>query len=134
MNIDHIINLSNENEYYKWDNITYTDIQIEDSKSVNILTPIDQCMSIIDTYRKQRKNILVHCVSGVSRSVSIVLSYLIYQGLTLKDAFSYVKQLRTKQYTLPNIGFFKQLMTYEKIQCGAQTMTISDYISMRNNV
>jgi protein-tyrosine phosphatase len=152
LQITHIINLSNsQDNYHEWDlsqaspenisvghsptvdNICYTTIQIEDAKTANIAVHFDHCIKVIDAHINCNKNILVHCVCGVSRSVSIILSYLMYKKYTLKDAFHHVKQLRTQQYTLPNIGFFKQLIAYELQQFGENSMTMNDYIAMRNN-
>ena len=53
--------------------------------------------------------ILVHCASGVSRSVSMVLSYLITQKMymNLDDALTFVRKNRPQ--ASPNIGFRMQL-------------------------
>ena len=132
LRIKHIINLSNEEHYKKWDNISYTDIPIEDNKNVNISEYIKNCVNIIENCRQNGENILVHCFSGVSRSVSIILSYLVYKKFTLKQAFEHVKSIRINQYTLPNIGFFKQLIKYEKEINDENTMNMNDYVKLRN--
>jgi len=53
--------------------------------------------------------ILVHCASGVSRSVSMVLSYLITEKMytNLDDALTFVRKNRPQ--ASPNIGFRMQL-------------------------
>lgn len=38
------------------------------------------------------KNVFVHCQNAVSRSVTIVLAYLLYTGSNLKDALSKLKE------------------------------------------
>lgn len=54
--------------------------------------------------RSSDANILVHCRSGVSRSASLVISYLIHHyRLTAVDAYYYVKKRRP--CVLPNLGF-----------------------------
>lgn len=64
---------------------------------------------------------MVYCVAGVSRSASICLAYLMkHQGLTLLDAYNYVKLRRSK--IKPNCGFFKQLIEYEKKLFGSNTV------------
>lgn len=53
--------------------------------------------------------ILVHCASGVSRSVSMVLSYLITEKMymNLDDALTFLRKNRPQ--ASPNIGFRMQL-------------------------
>ncbi len=132
LNISQIINLSNEPCYIKLDGIRYEDITIDDYKSTDISVYFDKCDEIISQSRKKGENILVHCVCGVSRSVSIILNYLMKEGYSLKDAFTYLKRIRTNQYVLPNIGFFKQLCKREIDLHKENTMRMSDYLSIRN--
>jgi Predicted protein-tyrosine phosphatase len=56
---------------------------------------------------------LIHCVAGVSRSASLCLAYLIkYNQMNFHQAFHYLRSLRP--CIRPNLGFFKQLINYEK--------------------
>jgi protein-tyrosine phosphatase len=60
-----------------------------------------------------RGNLLVHCQMGKSRSVAIVIAYLMkYMNMKLNDAFNYVKRIR--KIALPNLGFMKALGQFEK--------------------
>lgn len=73
---------------------------------------------------------LIHCVAGVSRSASLCLAYLVkYEGYTLRDSYSTVKNLR--EIIRPNVGFFKQLIEFEKETTGKQTVVMvqSDYVT-----
>lgn len=57
--------------------------------------------------------VLVHCVAGVSRSVTLCLAYLVkWHKMTLRDAYHHMK-LRRPQIR-PNTGFFKQLIKFEE--------------------
>ncbi|XP_047019987.1 dual specificity protein phosphatase 14-like [Helicoverpa zea] len=57
--------------------------------------------------------VLVHCVAGISRSVTLCLAYLVkWQKMTLRDAYYHMKQRRPQ--IRPNTGFFKQLIKYEE--------------------
>lgn len=57
-------------------------------------------------------NTLVHCVAGVSRSVSICLAYLMkHHDMSLKEAYKYVE--RRRPCIKPNNSFFKQLIDFE---------------------
>jgi len=61
--------------------------------------------------RIEGKNILVHCIQGISRSVSIVLAYLMYKGRTLKESYDFVREKRS--VSRPNPSFVKELLAYE---------------------
>jgi protein-tyrosine phosphatase len=65
-------------------------------------------------------------MNSVSRSVSLVLLYLMSINYTLKDAFVFLKSKRT-QYTKPNIGFIKQLIAYEEEKYKNSSMKIKDF-------
>lgn len=57
-------------------------------------------------------NVFVHCFAGVSRSVTIVLMYLMQRKeMTLEKAFELVKGKR--EIVGPNNGFMRQLRSYE---------------------
>ena len=55
---------------------------------------------------------MVHCLAGVSRSVSFVIAYFIkYQGMSYQQAYQLVKSKR--RIIHPNDGFIQQLKAYE---------------------
>ncbi|KAJ7052108.1 protein-tyrosine phosphatase-like protein, partial [Mycena amicta] len=57
---------------------------------------------------KEGTRVLVHCLGGLSRSVSVVCAYLIAaKGLTAAEAIAYTKDRRRVAH--PNIGFRYQL-------------------------
>jgi hypothetical protein len=57
-------------------------------------------------------NILVHCFAGVSRSSTLVISYLMREkNLSVDEALAAVRQCRP--FADPNKGFIKQLRNYE---------------------
>ena len=58
--------------------------------------------------------ILIHCKFGISRSVSLVIAYLIkYFGYTVQKALNYIQVRRNT--IKPNKGFLDQLAEYEKL-------------------
>ncbi|CAF2307249.1 unnamed protein product [Rotaria sp. Silwood2] len=78
------------------------------SNYFNILT--DKMHTHITT-NKQNK-VLVHCMAGISRSVTIVCAYLVrYMNMTLRDAYLLCK--RHRPICFPNLGFWNQLISYE---------------------
>jgi protein-tyrosine phosphatase len=127
-NIQYILNLSNDKNYKEINGIKYLHIPIDDNRSQNISQYFEQSIQFIEEAIQQQKNILVHCMNGVSRSVSIILAYMLYKGYTLKDAFLFVKNKREYQYTRPNIGFFKQLCIYEYTLYKSNSISLAEYI------
>lgn len=86
----------------------------DDTMSFNILKDLDSVTELIHTLRLKKKNVLVHCQMGISRSVSAVIAYLMrYSALTFRQAYNFVKLQRRIAY--PNPHFIKQLIHYENI-------------------
>lgn len=66
-----------------------------------------------DEARVQKRGVLVHCLAGVSRSVTLTVAYLMSSmSLSLNDAYDYVK--RCKPNISPNFNFMGQLLDFEK--------------------
>ncbi|XP_010532706.1 PREDICTED: dual specificity protein phosphatase 1 isoform X2 [Tarenaya hassleriana] len=69
--------------------------------------------------KKQGGGVLVHCFVGRSRSVTVVVAYLMKKhGMTLSQALQHVKSKRP--VASPNAGFIKQLEELEKLLLGKQ--------------
>ncbi|KAJ3218820.1 Dual specificity protein phosphatase 10 [Clydaea vesicula] len=94
------------------DGIIYHDFPIEDTPSQKIEHLFVTTSKIIENARLKNERILVHCYAGVSRSSTIVLSYLInYHNLTLFESFKFVYLKRP--IIRPNLGFTIALQRYE---------------------
>ena len=116
-----IINLS---DYDYQHNNDIKRIIISDSRSENISHYFDEC---VDFVNKSNTRILIHCNEGVSRSVSILLAILVKKyNMSLYDAIMLVKSKRNHP-TKPNIGFFKQLIKYEKEIKGESSILLDKY-------
>ncbi|KAM0031995.1 putative phosphoric monoester hydrolase [Helianthus debilis subsp. tardiflorus] len=62
---------------------------------------------------KRTGNVLVHCFAGRSRSVTVVVAYLMKtHGMSSYEALNLVKSKRS--VAAPNAGFILQLQSYEK--------------------
>lgn len=120
-----IINISNI-KYPKLSNIIYYNFDIDDNKNENILQYFYETNCIIKN--NPNTNILIHCANSVSRSVSLVLSYLL-EKMVLKDAIIFLKSKRV-QYTKPNIGFAKQLILYELEKYGSNSLNLTEFVSL----
>ena len=56
--------------------------------------------------------VLVHCYAGLSRSVTVIVAYLMQnERMLLDEALRFVKHKRP--YAQPNPGFLKQLVEFE---------------------
>ena len=82
-------------------------VQIQDSLDANILPYIDSSIRFL---KKCDDNVLVHCTAGVSRSVSIVVAYLMNEkNMSYEKAIDYVRKRRP--IANPNPSFVQQLKT-----------------------
>lgn len=102
------VQLGNSIERYlkipMWDNVEATGVQ-ED---------IEQACAFLDDARLHDAPVYVHCRAGKSRSVSIVMAYLIHaHRWTLKRSYDYVAEKRPD--ISPNIGFVSCLMAFEEM-------------------
>lgn len=101
----------------------YMRVPIKDSRESNLIEYFDQVADMIEKTRQEDGKSLVHCVAGVSRSVSLVLAYLMkYADMSLKNAFQHVRSVRPQ--VRPNLGFFKQLIDYEQRLYGTSTVSM----------
>nr|XP_020480885.1 dual specificity protein phosphatase 18-like [Monopterus albus] len=67
---------------------------------------------------------LVHCAAGMSRSPALVMAYLMrYRGVTLRQAHHWVQESRP--YVRLNIGFWDQLLQYERRLYGKNTVRVA---------
>ena len=94
-------------------NIDYLTLNIRDNVSENIECLFFKCINYINKVKENNGRVLIHCYKGVSRSVSIVIAYLIYlYKWTYDEAFDFVQSKRS--IANPNIGFYLQLKTFHK--------------------
>lgn len=119
MGIERIINITDEIPNYFSDKqnypslynekIKYFNYRIKDINEGNITSDFK---NIIDFYRNNNdKRILVHCFMGASRSVIIVMLYLIhFHNMSPEIAVDYIRQRRP--YINPNKLFYDQLVEY----------------------
>ena len=124
-NIEIVISLIYE-KYEKDLKIKYYEFPINDNRNEDISIHFEEINKIIG--ENKNKNILIHCQNAVSRSVAIVLAYLMSQKINLKNALNLIKSKRNT-FTRPNIGFAKKLLIYEKNILGENSLLIQDIIN-----
>ncbi|KAF9798592.1 hypothetical protein SFRURICE_008325 [Spodoptera frugiperda] len=93
--------------------INYLKIPIADHWSQNLSVHFPQAIRFIEEAMSARCGVLVHCVAGVSRSVTVTLAYLMQRHrLCLRDAFELVRSRKTD--IAPNFHFMRQLHSFER--------------------
>ena len=79
----------------------------------NLAQYLNVAFSFIEKQRRKNKNIMIHCQCGVSRSVSIIIAYIMHdQKLSFKDALAIVKSKSPSAN--PHLSFVCQLIEFEK--------------------
>ncbi len=114
--IKHIICLANE---YVLENRSVPDyiirhqFPVPDLPTTNIRELFDSCYFIIEEASSYGENVLVICYAGISRSSTIVISYLMKKYyMSFSESLRYV--IMKRPCIMPNNGFITQLKNYEK--------------------
>ncbi|KAJ8374212.1 hypothetical protein SKAU_G00047920 [Synaphobranchus kaupii] len=91
----------------------YKQIPISDHWSQNLSQFFPEAIGFIDEARSQECGVLVHCLAGISRSVTVTVAYLMQKlNLSMNDAYDIVK---TKKSNIsPNFNFMGQLLDFER--------------------
>lgn len=85
-------------------------------------------IKLMDFYISNGKKVVVNCYAGASRSVTIVLAYLMYKNkYTVQEALSFVRPKRP--IINPNYGFVCQLY---KLQDRLHNLDNLDYSNINN--
>lgn len=84
-------------------------ISIDDCPMANMMIHFDEAHEFI-----KQDTTVVHCFAGISRSATIVISYLMkHYGMSLSEALQYCREKRC--IVCPNEGFLQQLEKYGEI-------------------
>ncbi|XP_042381231.1 dual specificity protein phosphatase 1-like [Zingiber officinale] len=113
LNITHILTVAKSLDPAFPDEFIYKKIDVFDTPGTELDKHFDECFNFIDEARSSGGSVLVHCFAGMSRSVTIVLAYLMKKNhITLREALSLVRGKRPR--VAPNHGFLTQLENFEK--------------------
>jgi len=112
-NVEAIVNVSEDIENFYNGDFSYLRIPVSDSTNAKIIKYFDCANQFIREKISNGGSVLVHCELGDSRSVAIILSYLMkYHKFTLKEA---IDNLHKKGIShIFNKGFLNQLTIFEK--------------------
>jgi len=98
--------------YHRHAGIKYLVIPADDVPNYDIRSDMISTAKFIKEGAAGGERILVHCHAGVSRSVTIVLFYLMLQGYDLDSAMALVKSKRP--FIQPNAGFMQHLLATDR--------------------
>eukprot|EP01071_Lankesteria_metandrocarpae_P006365 Lankesteria_metandrocarpae@DN4329_c0_g1_i1.p1 len=88
-------------------------VDVADSGVEPISEFFNDAADFIDKFLNRGESVLVHCKSGVSRSATVILCYLVTRkNFSLHDAFFHVRSKR--EVVSPNMGFMRQLCAVER--------------------
>ncbi|XP_039256837.2 dual specificity protein phosphatase 22-like [Styela clava] len=112
--ITHILSI-HDNAKPLLKDMKYLCIKVSDTPDQNLSQYFHKCIKFIHEARSRGGSVLVHCLAGVSRSVTVSVAYIAtvteHSWRTSLDA---VRQSRT--VANPNYGFQKQLQQFEERQ------------------
>lgn len=121
--VSHVVNITQRLPCSHGGRLRYLHIDLDDNDNAPIHKHFHESNKFIEEGRKA-DGVLVHCQSGMSRSVTLVIAYLISNGQTLANAYELVRSKRPG--ILPNRGFFVRLQSHERALDHAVSMTTED--------
>ena len=111
LNISNILICAEGCEPFFPNEFKYKILYLDDAIDENILSWLEEAFEFIDS---SINNIYIHCAMGISRSPTIVISYLMYKKkMKYEEAYDFVKEKR--KVISPNSGFQEQLKKFETI-------------------
>ncbi|KAJ7552133.1 hypothetical protein O6H91_06G043100 [Diphasiastrum complanatum] len=120
LNVTHVLAIANNVEMPFPNDFKYKRIEVLDSPDVDLKQYFNVCFDFIDEARRQGGGVLVHCFAGRSRSVTVLVAYLMRTyALSLSQALELVKAKRPE--ASPNTGFLRQLQIFERQLACAKT-------------
>ena len=131
-NITHIINCTPAPCHFP-SKIEYLHLPMEDVADTNITQHFQSSFEFIKGSKEKNGRTLVHCEAGISRSATIVLSYLIQgEKMSLKEAHSHL--LSARKLISPNKGFWNQLFLLEQQLRNESSLSFIDIHSLELSV
>ena len=93
------------------DKFKYIVINALDSLNTDLSENFDLCNDFIQKALNKNGKVLIHCIAGRSRSVTILCAYIIYKfGIDVNNALNSIRSRRN--IIEPNQNFIKQLYEY----------------------
>lgn len=141
MKVTHILNCTYEidNYFEKKNKFKYLQVELDDDEEEEIEKHFDKAHKFISKYfislkldqaKEENGRVLVHCLAGISRSSTMVISYIMREyKSSLVDSFHLVKLKR--DIIFPNNGFIQKLISFEMKILGQNSISYKDFIVNR---
>lgn len=107
-----ILTVDSEPLQIEEDGVSTKHVTCLDEPEADLLSFFDECSDFITTGLQNKQTVVVHCLEGMSRSVTVVLAHLMKSDqLSVDEAVAFMKKIYPKAN--PNVGFLEQLQLYE---------------------
>ncbi|XP_071957811.1 dual specificity protein phosphatase 22-B-like [Antedon mediterranea] len=121
--ISHILSI-HDNAKPLLTNMTYLCVAAADHPDQNLSQHFEECNNFIHECRLNGGTCLVHCIAGVSRSVTVTVAYMMtVTNCTWQECLRAARVAR--EVANPNFGFQKQLQDYQHSTLASQREKIS---------
>ncbi|CAM9191403.1 unnamed protein product, partial [Chrysoparadoxa australica] len=119
--VTHVLNAAQQLPNFHKESLVYHHAPMLDTPSEDLAPYRKQAVSFLQHVDEIKGRCLVHCIAGCSRSVSLVLLYLMEaRRVNLRSAYTQVQHYRTIMQ--PNEGFRFQLAMIEVELFGYSTV------------
>ncbi|KAK9871426.1 hypothetical protein WA026_012803 [Henosepilachna vigintioctopunctata] len=103
----------------------YLCVMASDSPDQNLSQYFSLCNDFIHAARLRGGNVLIHCLAGMSRSVTVAVAYIMtVTNLNWKESLKVVKAGRA--VANPNLGFQKQLQEFETLRVAEERRRLKE--------
>ena len=111
--VTHILNVASELDINERVDLVYKKIALDDdSYDDDIRDILPESLKFIDSALKNNGIIIVHCLEGKSRSICVILAYMIlFCNVGFTESLEYLKQIR------PIIDIFPQYLEQTRLFC-----------------
>ena len=122
--ITHILNVAAQLPNMYTQHFQYEKLDLLDNETCDIKGAMPRALNFIRDVENTDGRVLVHCISGVSRSVAVVILYLMMKhNLFLKESYDYIKNCRP--FIGPNDSFKLQMARCEVELFGCSSVSSS---------
>jgi len=128
LKVSHIVNMASECKNHFPETFGYFNGKLKDMEDEDVRQlAYDVCKFIEKVLSQEGEtSVFIHCQAGISRSVAMVLGYLIiHEKMNLKDAFFLIKN--KKPNVGPNKGYMQQLCQLDLEMNGSISFHMSEY-------
>lgn len=124
LGVTHVLNVAQQVPNYFPDRFIYKKIPLLDAPTVRIVDAVPASSAYLRYVEAKGGRVILHCVAGVSRSVALLVMYLIaVHGQELRYAYEFI--LNKRPYIAPNEGFKLQMAMFEVQQLGYSSVADS---------